>query len=121
MCAVFPAASDGDGLCVRIDAVLDEFGNRLERVALRQSDNSNRIPVIPDSQFAAVLVTGFHPAQHSNVGTGSALLKIMRASLRRFLDITTSLSTPAGGGYADVLDSCSPICTRPRYEGGVGP
>jgi hypothetical protein len=32
--AVLPPASDRDGLGVRVDAVLDELGNRFERITL---------------------------------------------------------------------------------------
>jgi hypothetical protein len=34
MSAVFSAASDGDSLRLRVDAVLNELGNRFERIAL---------------------------------------------------------------------------------------
>jgi hypothetical protein len=51
--SVLAASRDGDGLGVRIDAVLDEFRDGLQRVALRKSDDTDRIPVIADPQFAA--------------------------------------------------------------------
>ncbi len=34
VCAVLLAARNGDSLGVRIDRVLDEFGNRFQRIAL---------------------------------------------------------------------------------------
>jgi hypothetical protein len=60
MRAVFLAARDRDGLGVRIDAVLDEFRNRLQGIALRERDDADRIPIIADAQLAAVLILGFH-------------------------------------------------------------
>jgi hypothetical protein len=41
-------------LRVRIDRVLHEFGDRLQRITLRERDNSDRIPIIADAQLAAV-------------------------------------------------------------------
>ena len=78
MRAVLAAARDRDGLCVRVDAVLDELGNRLERIALRQRDDANRIPVIPDLELAAVAYSwiswgaGLTPAlRRAAIGTTS--------------------------------------------------
>ena len=47
------APGDDDRLRPRIDAVLDQLGHRLERIALRQGDDRDRIPVIADAQVAA--------------------------------------------------------------------
>ena len=47
--AVLLAAHDRDGFGVRIDAVLDEFGDGLQRIALRERDNPDRVPVIADA------------------------------------------------------------------------
>ncbi len=51
--AVFAPSRDGNlaGLCV--DAVLDQLGNRLERITLRQCDDRDRIPVISNLELAA--------------------------------------------------------------------
>jgi hypothetical protein len=57
--AVLAAAGDGDGLRAGIDAVLDELGDRLERIALRQRDDPNRVPVIADPQLAAIVFLDF--------------------------------------------------------------
>ena len=54
VCAVLAAAHDGNGCGLRIHAVLDELGDRLEWVGLRERDNSNGIPIIADPQFAAL-------------------------------------------------------------------
>jgi len=51
--SVLAATCDGNGLGVRIDAVLDELRDGLERIALRKSDDTDRIPIIADPQFAA--------------------------------------------------------------------
>jgi hypothetical protein len=45
---------------MRIDAVLDEFSNRFERIALRERDDSYGVPVIANTQLAAILTLGFH-------------------------------------------------------------
>jgi len=37
---------------VRIDAVLDELRDGLERIALRKGDDTDSIPIIADPQFA---------------------------------------------------------------------
>jgi hypothetical protein len=38
---------------MRVDAVLDELGNRLEWIALRKRDDADRVPIIPDPKLAA--------------------------------------------------------------------
>jgi hypothetical protein len=40
---------------VRIDAVLDECGNCLERVALRERDDAECVPVVPYLELTAVV------------------------------------------------------------------
>lgn len=57
---MFLAAHYREGRDVRIDAVPDEFSNRLQGIALRACDNANRIPVIANAQLAAVLTLSFH-------------------------------------------------------------
>jgi hypothetical protein len=52
--SVLAATRDGNGLGVRIDAVLDELRNGLERIALRKSDDTDSIPIVADPQFAAL-------------------------------------------------------------------
>jgi hypothetical protein len=49
------AARYRDGLRMRVNAVLDELGNRLQGVALRERDDAYGVPVIPDLELA---VTG---------------------------------------------------------------
>src|SRR5580700_10136854 len=52
--AVLAAARDGNGLGVGIDAVLDELRDGLERIALRERDDTDGIPIIADPQFTAL-------------------------------------------------------------------
>src|SRR2546429_8821766 len=54
MLAVLAAARDRNGLRVRVDAVLDELGDRLQRVPLRERDDTDRVPVIADPELAAI-------------------------------------------------------------------
>jgi hypothetical protein len=90
MRAVLLAVRDRDGLGVRINAVLDEFRNRLQGIALRQRDVPDRIPVIPNTQLAAVFAFHFHTssgASGRNVfgieNEGSALVAGQPAELKR--------------------------------------
>jgi hypothetical protein len=53
------ASGDGDRLRVRVDAVLDEFRDGLQRIALRQRNDAYGVPIIPDLQPAAI---GIPPA-----------------------------------------------------------
>ena len=53
MPAVLAAARDRDGARARVDAVLDQLGDRLERAALRQRDDGDRVPVVADLQPTA--------------------------------------------------------------------
>ena len=48
--ALLPAADDRDVAGPGVDAVLDELGHRLERVALRQGDDGDGVPVVADLQ-----------------------------------------------------------------------
>ena len=54
------AAGDCDRLSVRIDAVLHEFRDRLQGIALRQCDDPDRIPVIAYAQLPAIFAFRFH-------------------------------------------------------------
>src|SRR2546423_15662533 len=54
MLAVLAAARDRNGLRVRVDAVLDELGDRLQRVPLRERDDTDRVPVIAGPELAAI-------------------------------------------------------------------
>src|SRR5881296_853399 len=59
--AFFLSPRDRDAFGARIDAVLHELGHRFERIALRKSDDSDGVPVIPDAELAcvtAVMVPG---------------------------------------------------------------
>ena len=53
MLSLLLAASDDDRLRTSVDAVLDELRHRLQRIALRQRDDRDRVPVIADAQIAA--------------------------------------------------------------------
>jgi|SRR5882724_4220776 len=52
--AVLPAARDRNGPRVRVDAVLDELGNRLQWVLLRERDDTDCVPIVADLELAAV-------------------------------------------------------------------
>src|SRR2546429_5858605 len=54
MLAVLAAARDRNGIRVRVDAVLDELGDRIERVPLRERDDTDRVSVIVDPELAAI-------------------------------------------------------------------
>src|SRR6185436_7612296 len=64
MLTLLLAPGDDDRLRASVDAVFYELGHRLERIALRQGDDGDRIPVIADAQVAA----GTLPAGFSDVG-----------------------------------------------------
>ena len=49
------AARDGDGLRVSVDRVLDEFGDRLERITLGERDDADGVPVVADLQPTALI------------------------------------------------------------------
>ena len=53
MAAVLATARDRNGTRVRVDAVLDQLGDRLERIALRQRNDGDRVPVVADPEPAA--------------------------------------------------------------------
>ncbi len=53
MLSLVLAAGDDDRLRARVDAVLDQLRDRLERIALRQRDDRDRVPVIADAEVAA--------------------------------------------------------------------
>ena len=55
MAPMFPAPRNRDGPRLRVNAVLDKFRNGLEGIALRQRDDSNRIPVVTNLELAAGL------------------------------------------------------------------
>ena len=52
--AVLTTTRDDNGLGVCIDAVLDKLSDGLERVALRERDDADGIPIIPDPQFTTL-------------------------------------------------------------------
>src|SRR5229473_2470422 len=60
MLVVFATARDRDGSGLGIDAVLDKFGDRFQRVALRERDDANRVPVIANPQLPAIVLAGLH-------------------------------------------------------------
>src|SRR6516165_69074 len=53
-------ARDDNGLCVCIDAVLNQLGYGFEGIALRERDNADRVPIVADSQFAPLCSLGRH-------------------------------------------------------------
>jgi hypothetical protein len=60
MLVVFATPRDRDCSGLGIDAVLDKFGDRFQRVALRERDNANRVPVIANPQLSAIVLAGLH-------------------------------------------------------------
>ena len=51
--AAFAAtANDRDIRCAGIDGILDQLGDGLQRIRLRQRDDRDRIPVVADAEFA---------------------------------------------------------------------
>jgi hypothetical protein len=54
MTSLFPGAGDRDVAGAGVDAVFDELGDGLERVALREGDDGDGIPVIADAELAVV-------------------------------------------------------------------
>src|SRR6266403_1500335 len=60
MRAMLLAPSNRNGPRMRVDAVLDKFSDRFERIALRERNDPNRIPVVTNAQLAAVLALYFH-------------------------------------------------------------
>jgi hypothetical protein len=47
------ASRDRDGFGVCVDAVLDEFGDGLEWIALGKRDNADGVPIVADAQLAS--------------------------------------------------------------------
>jgi hypothetical protein len=54
MLSMLSPSGDGDRLRVRVDAVLDEFRDGLQRIALRQRNDAYGVPIIPDLQPATI-------------------------------------------------------------------
>src|SRR5437868_8295588 len=53
MLSLVLATGDDDRFRAGVDAVLDELGYRFQRIALRQRDNRDRVPVVADAEIAA--------------------------------------------------------------------
>src|SRR2546423_639044 len=54
--AAFAAtADDRDIRSTGIDGVLYQFGDGLQRIRLRQRDDGDRVPVVPDAEFAPLI------------------------------------------------------------------
>lgn len=51
--AMLAAPRDSDGFRVRVETVLDEFGDGLEWIALRKRDNADGVPIVADAQLAS--------------------------------------------------------------------
>jgi hypothetical protein len=54
MLSMLSPSGDGDRLRVRVDAVLDEFRDGLQGIALRQRNDAYGVPIIPDLQPAPI-------------------------------------------------------------------
>ena len=54
--AAFAAtANDRDIRCAGIDGILDQLGDGLQRIRLRQRNDRDRIPVVADAEFAPLI------------------------------------------------------------------
>ena len=54
--AAFAAtANDRDIRCARVDGILDQLGDGLERIRLRKRNDRDRIPVVADAEFAPLI------------------------------------------------------------------
>jgi hypothetical protein len=67
MRALFTAPRNRDDLCPGVDAVLQELGDRFERVTLRESNDTDCVSVIPDLELSPLGVLGFHRGLRLNV------------------------------------------------------
>ena len=54
MAAFAATANDRDIRCARIDGVLHQLSDGLQRIRLRQRNDRDRIPVVADAQFATL-------------------------------------------------------------------
>ena len=61
MSVVLLAADDGDVLRVGIDRVLHELRDGLERIALREGDDADRVPMVADASLPLSLLFAFMP------------------------------------------------------------
>jgi hypothetical protein len=59
---VLAPTRDNDGLCARVNAVLDELGDCLQRIALRERNDPDRVPVVSDLELTAIELLGCHRA-----------------------------------------------------------
>src|ERR1051326_8285626 len=64
--APFLPTYESDVLGPGVDAVLHEFSNSFERIALRQGDDLDGFPVVADAQFSSVL---FHSMQNRDTAS----------------------------------------------------
>ena len=53
MPSLLAPASERDVLRLRVDAIFHQLGNSLQRIALRQRNDGDRVPIVADFQFAA--------------------------------------------------------------------
>ncbi len=89
------AARDRDGRRVRIDAVLDEFGDRFQGITLRERDDADRVPIIPDAQLAAVFALRF---RHRDGNLGGILVRVQHESLTGAAGQAQELERPRAPG-----------------------
>jgi hypothetical protein len=79
--AVLPATRDGDLPRVRVDAVLDQLGDSFQRVALRQGNNPDGVPVIADSQLTLCVRSTCHESVRFCVGLELHLVLVQRSTV----------------------------------------
>jgi len=102
MPAVLAPARDGDRARLCINAVFDELRDRLERAALGERDDGDRVPVVTDLELAARLAGLFQRAAsvHSGSGNYGRYGRIFASSWRGLKGLGTKSSHPAARAFS---------------------
>jgi hypothetical protein len=108
MDSLFLSTNQSDVLRAGIDAILDEFGDGFEWIALGKGNNADRVPIIANTQLAGISVF------QSTVKKAVLLMSLILRQAARFGKSSASDSCLAG--FAACLRwSCSgPLATLPR-------
>src|SRR6266480_3479934 len=95
MFAVLAAARDGNRLGMRIDTVFDQLRDGLKRIALRQGNDTDSIPIIADPQFSfnrTAVICGINtcgvdpsPLQSFEAKTKTCVLSILKLYLKMLI------------------------------------
>lgn len=107
------SACDRDAFRTRIDAVLHELGDRLERIALRERDDADRVPIIANAQLPTVFAfhfnAGFRKLDGTVFGTEHERLALVAGDAQ---EIETSIA-PRPIGRAKALTCAMTIQNDP--------